>query len=130
MASPPHSPLDARIYPRFSGIRTFMRLPHVTDLAGADAAVRGAGDRLVETERAAPEVFVAEGVVPENLTTLRDFPIRMLAAEVGQSLVSAGCSAVGRHRLHRGRQLLLESRRSRACGRRDQDDQSEGNNED
>jgi agmatinase len=34
-------PLDARVYPRFSGIRTFMRLPHVTDLAGVDAAVYG-----------------------------------------------------------------------------------------
>jgi len=38
---PPYRPLDARVYPRFSGIRTFMRLPHVTDLAGVDAAVYG-----------------------------------------------------------------------------------------
>jgi len=33
--------VDARVYPRFAGIRTFMRLPHVTDLAGVDAAAVG-----------------------------------------------------------------------------------------
>ena len=33
--------MDARVYPRFSGIRTFMRLPHVVDLTGVDAAVVG-----------------------------------------------------------------------------------------
>ena len=41
MTGPPYRPLDARIYPRFAGVRTFMRLPHVTDLAGVDAAVYG-----------------------------------------------------------------------------------------
>ena len=34
-------PLDARVIPRFAGIRTFMREPHTTDLAGVDAAVYG-----------------------------------------------------------------------------------------
>jgi agmatinase len=29
------------VYPRFAGIRTFMRLPHVTDLAAVDAAAVG-----------------------------------------------------------------------------------------
>jgi agmatinase len=29
------------VYPRFAGIRTFMRLPHVTDLEGVDAAAVG-----------------------------------------------------------------------------------------
>jgi agmatinase len=36
-----HRPLDAQVIPRFAGIRTFMRAPHVTDLAGVDAAVYG-----------------------------------------------------------------------------------------
>ncbi len=27
-----YQPLDAMEYPRFEGIRTFMRLPHVTEL--------------------------------------------------------------------------------------------------
>ena len=34
-------PMDARVMPRFSGVRTFARLPHRTDLAGVDAAVYG-----------------------------------------------------------------------------------------
>lgn len=41
MAAERHRPLDARILPRFSGVRTFARLPHTTDLAGADVAVYG-----------------------------------------------------------------------------------------
>jgi agmatinase len=36
-----HRPLDARVIPRFAGIRTFMRAPHTIDLAGVDAAVFG-----------------------------------------------------------------------------------------
>jgi len=36
-----YRPLDATVYPRFSGIRTFMRLPHVTDLREVDFAVVG-----------------------------------------------------------------------------------------
>ena len=41
MEPPHHRPLDAREIPRFAGIRTFMREPHTTDLAGVDAAVYG-----------------------------------------------------------------------------------------
>lgn len=42
MSTQPHyQPLDAMVYPRYSGIRTFMRLPHVTALQGVDFAVVG-----------------------------------------------------------------------------------------
>ena len=41
MAEPPYRPLDAQVIPRFAGIRTFMRAPHVTDLRGVDVAVYG-----------------------------------------------------------------------------------------
>lgn len=35
-------PVDARVYPRFAGVRTFARLPHVhDDLTGVDVAVLG-----------------------------------------------------------------------------------------
>ena len=30
------------VYPRYSGLRTFMRLPHVTRLEGVDFAIVGA----------------------------------------------------------------------------------------
>jgi agmatinase len=33
--------MDAQVIPRFAGIRTFMRLPHVTELEGVDAAAVG-----------------------------------------------------------------------------------------
>ena len=36
-----YRPIDARISPRFAGIRTFMRLPHNTDVANADFAFLG-----------------------------------------------------------------------------------------
>jgi len=41
MVGPPYRPLDAQVIPRFAGVRTFMRSPYVTDLAGVDAAVFG-----------------------------------------------------------------------------------------
>lgn len=37
-----YGPADAMQFPRFSGIRTFMRLPHVRDLDGVDFAIVGA----------------------------------------------------------------------------------------
>src|SRR3990172_2288477 len=36
-----YHPQDAMVSPRFSGIRTFMRLPHVTDLRDVDFAIVG-----------------------------------------------------------------------------------------
>ena len=41
MARPRYRPLDAQVIPRFAGIRTFMRAPHVTELAGVDAIAYG-----------------------------------------------------------------------------------------
>lgn len=41
MAEPPYRPLDAQVIPRFAGIRTYMRAPHVRDLVGVDALVYG-----------------------------------------------------------------------------------------
>jgi agmatinase len=34
-------PIDAKTFPRFAGVRTFMRLPHVLDLRGIDVAAIG-----------------------------------------------------------------------------------------
>src|SRR5436309_7150116 len=41
VTGPPYKPLDAQVIPRFAGIRTYMRAPHVTKLVGVDAAVYG-----------------------------------------------------------------------------------------
>ena len=36
-----HEPTDALAAPRFTGIRTFARLPHLPEIDGADAAIFG-----------------------------------------------------------------------------------------
>jgi agmatinase len=36
-----YRPVDPREYPRFAGIKTFMRLPHVTTTDGVDVAIVG-----------------------------------------------------------------------------------------
>jgi agmatinase len=41
VVGPPYRPLDAQVIPRFAGIRTYMRAPYVTELAGVDALVYG-----------------------------------------------------------------------------------------
>src|SRR5919106_6628846 len=38
---PRYGPPDASKAPRYTGVRTFARLPHVTDPAGVDAAIVG-----------------------------------------------------------------------------------------
>jgi agmatinase len=54
MAEPPYRPLDAQVIPRFAGIRTFMRAPHVTDLRGVDVAVYGIPFDTATTYRTGP----------------------------------------------------------------------------
>src|SRR5947209_6857688 len=52
--SPHHRPLDARVMPRFAGIRTFMRAPHTTDLSDVDAAVYGIPFDTATSSRTGP----------------------------------------------------------------------------
>ena len=54
MTEPPYRPLDAQVIPRFAGIRTFMRAPHVTDLRGVDVAVYGIPFDTATTYRSGP----------------------------------------------------------------------------
>ena len=54
MSGPPYRPLDAQVIPRFAGIRTFMRAPHVTDLAGVDAVAYGIPFDTATSYRAGP----------------------------------------------------------------------------
>ncbi|HET7573466.1 MAG TPA: agmatinase [Gaiellaceae bacterium] len=61
MAGPPYRPLDAQQIPRFAGIKTFMRAPHVTDLAGVDAAVYGIPFDTATSFRSGPR-FGPEGI--------------------------------------------------------------------
>ena len=56
-----YGPADAMEYPRFSGIRTFMRLPYVQDLQGVDFAIAGAPFDTGATYRAGAR-FGPEGI--------------------------------------------------------------------
>lgn len=56
-----YGPIDAMEYPRFSGIRTFMRLPFVQDLDGVDFAIAGAPFDTGATYRAGAR-FGPEGI--------------------------------------------------------------------
>jgi len=56
-----HGPVDAMQFPRFSGIRTFMRLPLVQDLEGVDFAIIGAPFDTGATYRAGAR-FGPEGI--------------------------------------------------------------------
>src|SRR5205814_9435937 len=65
VTEPPYRPLDAQVIPRFAGIRTFMRAPHVTDLRGVDVAVYGIPLHTATTYRAAPR-FAPEATRPAS----------------------------------------------------------------
>ena len=61
MVEPPYRPVGALEYPRFAGIRTFMRLPHIIDLRGVDAVVYGIPFDTATSYRAGPR-FGPEGI--------------------------------------------------------------------
>ena len=67
---PRYGPPDAFVTPRFSGPRTFMRLPHVTDLDGVDVAVIGVptdGAQVFRTgSRFGPEAIRSASVMLRN----------------------------------------------------------------
>jgi agmatinase len=56
-----YHPQDAMVFPRFAGIRTFMRLPHVTDLRDVDFAIVGVPFDTGATFRAGAR-FGPEGI--------------------------------------------------------------------
>ena len=68
---PKYRPVDAMQYPRFSGIRTFMRLPQVTDLTGVDFAIVGVPFDTGATYRVGAR-FGPEGIRSQSML-LRPF---------------------------------------------------------
>src|SRR5919201_245130 len=61
-----YRPIDAMVYPRYSGIRTFMRLPHMTDLSGVDFAIVGVPFDTGATYRVGAR-FGPEGIRKESM---------------------------------------------------------------
>ena len=56
-----YEPADSFVTPRFSGVRTFMRLPNVQDLENSDVAIVGAPFDTGATFRAGAR-FGPEGI--------------------------------------------------------------------
>ncbi|HMJ34479.1 MAG TPA: agmatinase [Baekduia sp.] len=86
---PPYGPADALRAPRYTGIRTFARCPHVTDMRGVDVAVLGVpfdtGTSFRVGARFGPEA------VRSGSTLLRPYNANLeVDAFADQSVVDAG----------------------------------------
>ena len=86
---PRYRPADASRVPRYSGVRTFARCPHVTDLADVDVAVLGAPFDTGTSFRAGAR-FGPEGI-RSGSTLLRPYhPALDVDVFAGQSVVDYG----------------------------------------
>jgi agmatinase len=86
---PRHGPPDASRAPRYSGVRTFARCPHVTDLAGVDVAVLGVPFDTATSFRAGAR-FGPEGI-RSGSTLLRPYhPALDVDVFAQQSVVDYG----------------------------------------
>jgi agmatinase len=96
MSEPPYRPLDARVLPRFAGVRTFMRLPQVTRLDGLDAAVVGIPFDTTTTYRTGarfgPEAIRSASVLlrPFHPVHELDLVAALSMGDFGDSPVSPG----------------------------------------
>jgi agmatinase len=76
---PRYRPADSLASPRFSGVRTFMRLPHVTDLEGVDVAFLGlpfdTGASLKVGARFGPEAVRSASILLRPYHPDLDLPI-------------------------------------------------------
>ena len=96
-----YMPADAFRSPRFSGIRTYMRLPHVTDLDGVDVAVLGLPFDTATSFRAGAR-FGPEAIRSASALLRPYNPEQQVDIFAHLSAVDAGDLAdrAGRHRGH------------------------------
>ena len=93
MSEPPFRPLDARVLPRFAGVRTFMRLPHVTSADGVDAAVVGVPFDTATTYRTGAR-FGPEAIRSASVLLRPFHPVHELDLVEALSMVDLGDSPV------------------------------------
>src|SRR6185295_5864454 len=96
---PRYGPPDAFVTPRFSGPRTFMRLPHVTDLDGVDVAVIGVptdGAQVFRTgSRFGPEAIRSASVMLRNYNPILAVDVceRLSLVDYGDVAIVPGSTA-------------------------------------
>ena len=93
MSEPPYRPLDARVLPRFAGVRTFMRLPHVTRLERLDAAILGIPFDTTTTYRTVA-LFGPEAIRSASVLLRPFHPVHELDLVAALSMVDFGDSPV------------------------------------
>jgi agmatinase len=93
MSEPPYRPLDARVLPRFAGVRTFMRLPHVTKLDAIDAAIVGIPFDTTTTYRTGAR-FGPEAIRSASVLLRPFHPVHELDLVAALSMVDFGDSPV------------------------------------
>src|SRR5881227_2091606 len=89
MGGPPYRPLDAQVIPRFAGIRTFMRAPHVDDLTGVDVAVFGIPFDTATTYRTGPR-FGPEAIRSASALIRPYHPVHKVNVAEALSIVDYG----------------------------------------
>lgn len=92
MRTPHHRPADALVYPRFEGIRTFMRLPHLEQperLGEADLAIVGVPFDSAGTYRVGAR-FGPAGIRHESMLLRPYHPELAVDVHAELSLVDAG----------------------------------------
>src|SRR3954447_6026062 len=91
--TPRYGPPDASLAPRYTGVRTFARLPHVTDAEGVDAAVVGVPFDTATSFRPGARVG-PEAIRAAALLLRRWHPALGVDVFAAQSLVDWGDLAV------------------------------------
>jgi agmatinase len=96
VARPPYGPADALMAPRYTGIRTFARCPHVTDLDAVDLAVLGVpfdtGTSFRVGARFGPEAVRAGSTLlrPYNANLRVDTFARQSVVDAGDVAITPG----------------------------------------
>src|SRR3954468_12836178 len=88
VTAPRHGPPDARLAPRYTGVRTFARCPHVCDLEGVDVAVVGIPFDTGTSYRVGAR-FGPEAVRTGSLL-LRPYNMNLAVETFAQSIVDYG----------------------------------------
>ena len=91
--APRYGPPDASLAPRYTGVRTFARLPHVTEPEGVDAAVVGVPFDTATSFRPGAR-FGPEGIRAASLLLRPWHPVLAVDVFASQSLVDWGDLAV------------------------------------
>jgi agmatinase len=115
VSGPPFRPVDAQVSPRFAGIKTFMRLPHVTATEGVDVAAVGipfdTGTSYRPGPRFGPEAIRSASALlrPFHPAYGIDLFARLGVVDHGDVPVAPGDTPGSLHRIEEGLAPLVDA---------------------